>query len=120
MFDRLFFSSILPEHVRSSVAAHSGSVPVLELHLLDRTVLDLCHIVRLADSWIAVAYFCREDAPAERGIAFIPYATIARVELTMHDDAEREIGFETGVKPIETSSDASDAHLVVPTSGSTE
>jgi hypothetical protein len=120
VFDRLFFSSILPEHVRAAVAAHDGRVPVLEIHLGDRSVLDLCHIVRLADAWVAVAYFCREDARDEYGIAFVPYATIVRVTLTMRDEAERDIGFDTDVTPIQTPSGDGQAHIIVPAAEAAE
>jgi hypothetical protein len=99
VFDRQFFSSILPEHVRTTAAAHPGRVPVLEIHLVDRTILDLCHVVRLADGWVAVAYFCRADA---------------RVTLTMRDAGERRIGFDTTAEPIETPPSGQPAGIVVP------
>lgn len=118
MFDRQFFSVILPQHVRDALATHRGRVPVLELHLIDRTVLDLCHIVRLADGWVAVAYFCREDAWDDYDLAFIPYATIARVTLTLRDTDERAIGFRADQEPIETPSEAQPQ--IVPASAASE
>jgi hypothetical protein len=102
MFDRLFFSTILPEHVRTEVAANPGKVPVIELYLAGGAVLDLCHVVRLADTWVAVAHFCRDDDFDDADIAFLPYGTIARVELAMRDEKERQIGFSMTTPPLET------------------
>lgn len=104
MFDRLFFGTILPEHVRAEVAANPGKVPIIELYLTSGAVLDLCHVVRLADAWLAVAHFCHEDADDDTGVAFIPYGTILRVSLTMRDEDERQIGFSTSSPPLETAS----------------
>lgn len=119
MFDRQFFGTILPEHVRTAVASDPGRVPVIELHLGDRTVLDLCYIVRLADAWVAVAYFCEDDGYNGYDVAFIPYATIARVNLTMKPEEERKIGFRTDATPISTPHDTEPAGLVVPHAGGT-
>lgn len=102
MFDRLFFGTILPEHVRAEVAANPGKVPVIELYLVGGAVLDLCHVVRLADAWVAVAHFCREDVFDDTDIAFLPYGTITRVSLTLRDAKEREIGFSVTNPPLET------------------
>jgi hypothetical protein len=104
MFDRQFFGSVLQEHVRAEIAANPGKAPVVELHLMGGATLDLCHVVRLADAWVAVAYFCREDVFDDVDIAFLPYGTITRVTLTMRSKEERRIGFSTAQPPIETPS----------------
>lgn len=105
MFDRSFFSTILPEHVRSEVAGNPGKVPIIDIHLMNGTILDLCHVVRLADTWVAVAHFCRDDTFDDTDIAFLPYGTITRVSLTLRDQKEREIGFSMTPPPIEESTD---------------
>lgn len=105
MFDRQFFAQILPEHVRSLVRSHAGQTAVLELHLAGGTTLDLCHVVRVADTWVAVAHFCRGDREDNTDIAFIPYQTIARVTISMRDQAERRIGFDTELRPVTPSVD---------------
>ena len=102
MFDRQFFGTILPEHVRAEVAADPHKVPIIELYLVGGAVLDLCHVVRLADTWVAVAHFCRDDSFDDTDIAFLPYGTITRVSLTMRDRQEREIGFSMTNPPLET------------------
>ncbi|HYI13969.1 MAG TPA: hypothetical protein VEX37_01155 [Thermomicrobiales bacterium] len=115
MFDRLFFSTILPEHVRAEVAANPGKVPIIELYLTGGAVLDLCHVVRLADTWVAVAHFCREDVFDDADIAFLPYGTIMRVALTMRDKAEREIGFSMTKPPLDAPAGAPvPASLITP------
>ncbi len=106
MFDRQFFSLILPEHVRAEVAANPGKIPIIQLYLTSGVVLDLCHVVRLAEAWVAVAHFCREDDFDDADISFLPYGTIARVELAMHDENDRKIGFSTTTPPLEAPADA--------------
>ena len=102
MFDRQFFGTILPEHVRAEVLANPGKVPVIELHLAGGGVLDLCHIVRLSDAWLAVAHFCRDDDVDDTDVAFLPYLTIIRVSLGMRDKQERQIGFSMTSPPLES------------------
>ena len=102
MFDRLFFGTILPEHVRAEAASDPDKTPIIQLYLVGGAVLDLCHVVRLADTWVAVAHFCREDVFDDTDIAFLPYGTITRVSLTMRDKQEREIGFSMTNAPLET------------------
>lgn len=102
MFDRMFFSTILPEHVRTEVTANPGQVPIIQLYLMSGAVLDLCHVVRVADTWVAVAHFCREDDQDDTDIAFLPYGTIARVSLTLQDENERQIGFTMSSPPLDT------------------
>lgn len=106
MFDRQFFSTILPEHVRAEAAANPGKVPIIELYLTSGTVLDLCHVVRLAETWVAVAHFCRDDDFDDADISFLPYGTIVRVKLAMHDEKDRKIGFSTANPPLEIPADA--------------
>jgi hypothetical protein len=103
MFDRQFFSTILPEHVKAEAAANPGQVPVIHLYLAGGAVLDLCHVVRLADTWVAVAHFCHDDdLDEDADISFLPYGTIARVELAMRDQKDRQLGFSMANPPIET------------------
>jgi cell wall assembly regulator SMI1 len=99
MFDREFFGAILPEHVRRSLAAHDDKTAIVEVHLGDRTVLDLCHVVRLDDKWVALAHYCRDDPHDDVDIAFVPYATIVRVSLTLRSNAERDMGFQMHSEP---------------------
>ena len=40
MFDRQFFGTILPEHVRTTASAHPGKVPVIEASGAVRAMLD--------------------------------------------------------------------------------
>jgi hypothetical protein len=115
MFDRQFFSTILPEHVRAEAAANPGKIPIIQLYLTSGAVLDLCHVVRLADAWVAVAHFCREDDFDDADISFLPYGTIARVELAMHDENDRKIGFSTTTPPLELPADARVPASLAPT-----
>lgn len=117
MFDRQFFGAILPEHVRTMASAEPERAPVVQLALAGGLTLDLCHIVRLADGWVAVAHYCREGEWEEHEVAFIPYGTIARVTLAMRSREEREIGFRVDEQPIETPPQGAPAGILTPQHG---
>src|SRR6476661_4452175 len=99
VFDRAFFESLLPAQVQALDAQHPEQTPVLHMHLLDGTVLDIRQLISLADSWLSAAYFidaANDDAVA---VVFLPYSLIARLTVTLPQTAERQIGFNTTVRP---------------------
>ena len=96
MFDPGFYQTVLPDRVKQQCAMQSGHVPVVEFRLADGTALDVCHIVHLADKWLAVAYFRDASACQEMDLAFFGYEMVARVTLSMHDPRSRRLGFEIG------------------------
>lgn len=44
MFDQTFYATVLPDLVKAECAGQPGTVPVVELRLVDGTTLDVCHI----------------------------------------------------------------------------
>jgi hypothetical protein len=93
MFDAAFFQTVFPEHVSAECEAQPDRVPVVELYLADGTKLDLCHVVFLADSWLAVAYYRDGGRESELDTAFLPYGLIVRVTVALHPIARRKLGF---------------------------
>ncbi len=94
MFDGPFYLSVLPDAVKQQCQMQPGHVPVVELHLGDGTTLDLCHIVTLAPSWFAVAYF-RDPAEGEEvDQALLPYQFVQWITLSAHPPHVRRIGFD--------------------------
>ena len=93
-FDPGFFCEMLPGRVGALCPAPSNNTHVVYLHLTDGTTLDVCHVVKLAPLWIAVAAF--RDVPScdEMDIQFVPYSTIHRVAVTSRGTSERTIGFQ--------------------------
>jgi hypothetical protein len=102
MFDAAFFQKVFPEHVRAECQAQPDRVPVVELHLADGTKLDLCHVVFLADSWLAVAYYRGGHGETELDTAFLPYGVIARVTISLHPRSSRRVGFVVQTEQAQT------------------
>lgn len=67
----------------------------MEIHLADGDVLDLCHVMGVAPTWVALAISeleAREDAPRMR-TELVPYARIVQVTVRSSRIGEPGIGF---------------------------
>ncbi|MBI4200257.1 MAG: hypothetical protein HY535_07280 [Chloroflexi bacterium] len=98
-FDAGFFQQVLPERVALECEGHPESVPVVQVHLANGTVLDLCHIVHLADAWFAVQHFRDARTCADMDTVFLPYGLVAMVTVSLHHPASRRVGFSVQPKP---------------------
>ena len=96
MFEPAFYQNVLPDRVRQVCSERPSHVPVVEFRLADGTTLDVCHIVHLADKWLAVAYFRDSSAYQDMDIAFLGYEMVLRVMLSLHDPRARRLGFTLG------------------------
>lgn len=94
MLDATFFSTALRERVRAECERQPDQVPVVLLHLADGTAVDVCHILHLADGWLAVAYFRDSTACDEMDTAYIRYDLVTRVTLSLHQRKSRRLGFD--------------------------
>ncbi len=94
MFDGQFYQAVLSEAVRQQCQMSPGHVPVVELHLADGSTLDLCHIVSLAPTWFAVAYFRNPAEGDEVEQALLPYPLVQWITLSVHPPHLRPIGFD--------------------------
>jgi hypothetical protein len=93
VFDATFYKETLPERITRDCEGHPGDTPVVNLHLSNGTVLDLCHVVRLADMWLAVAHFRDSKTCADMDIAFVPYELVIMVTVSMYRPEVRAMGF---------------------------
>ncbi len=93
LFDRAFFQAALPAHVAAIRSSHPDQTPVVQIHLADGTVLDVCHIIGLSDGWVGVAYFREPASCDEVDVAFLLYGTISRVTIALPHRSARAIGF---------------------------
>ena len=93
MFGPEFYRTVLPDRIRQECAARPGQVPVVQLKLGDGAALDVCHIIHLADRWLAVAYFRDTERCEEMDIAFLAYEFVTRVTFSLHDPRARRLGF---------------------------
>jgi hypothetical protein len=120
-FDPNFFCTILPGRVGALCPGVSKHVPVVLVHLVDGSVLDVCHIAQLSPRWVAMAAFRNAPSCEEMDLHFVPYSTILRVTLSARSVSERQIGFQidhaaSAIKHLETAGGAQ----VDPDQGSTQ
>jgi hypothetical protein len=94
LFDGPFYQQVLPDAVRQQCQDQSGHVPVVQLHLGDGATLDLCHVVSLAPTWFAVAYFRDPAVGEEVEQALLPYPMVEWITLSFHPPHVRRIGFD--------------------------
>lgn len=94
MFDANFYRSVLPWWIKTQCEGKPEGIPVVELRLADGAVLDLCHVVNLAEQWMAVSHFRNVTNCEEMDMAFVRLETVMRIDLSMHDPKSRRIGFD--------------------------
>lgn len=99
MFDADFYRTFLPGWVLKECREHPGDLPVVKLYLANGTVLDLCHIVSLADSWFSVQYFREAETCTDMDIAFLPYELVTFATVSLHHPSSRRMGFNITAKP---------------------
>lgn len=92
-FDAAFFRGVLPGLVKRECAGRPSAVPVVNLHLADGRVLDLCHISHLDAAWFAANHFRDVEACDDMDIALVPYGLVTSVTLSLHAPASRKLGF---------------------------
>jgi len=95
-FDPAFFVSVLGDRVRAACDGHPEAVPVVELHLMDGTTLDLCHIPGIEARWVAAEVYRDRETCDEMDLMFVPYGLITRITVSMWHRNQRPIGFNLG------------------------
>lgn len=93
MFRADFYRAVLPDRVERECAARTSHVPVVGFHLADGVTLDVCHIVHLADTWLAVATYRDSATCEEMDFAFMSYESVVRITLSLQDPKARRLGF---------------------------
>lgn len=75
--------------------------PVVQIHLGDGEALDLCYIVGVTPSWVALAVLDgdEDDNPRRVRTEFVPFEAIARVTLRGARPESPQFGFEHGHVP---------------------
>lgn len=110
-FGPLYFLTQLRAFVRDCCPAPEDGLPFVELHLVDGTTLDLCHVVGVAPQWVALAVNDEELADGVRRMRteFVPYATILRVTIRPARVESPGIGFFQEGRPQVLGSSAQDS-----------
>lgn len=98
-FNADFFRKVLPEGAATACEGVADSVPVVNVHLANGRVLDLCHIARIAEAWIAVYYYRNASRSYEMDLAFVPYPLVVLVTVSARQATERKMGFTLSGAP---------------------
>jgi hypothetical protein len=93
VFDADFYQAAFPQLLQQECQRQSGMVPVVELRLADGTTLDICHVLRFDERWIAVSFFRDLETCEDMDIAILPFELVVRVTISFHDPKSRRIGF---------------------------
>lgn len=93
VFGPEFYASVLTDRVVSECHGDLSKVPVVNLHLANGRVLDLCHITYLSDRWIGLQFFRDSGTCADMDLAFLPYELVTMVTVSIHHPQERRLGF---------------------------
>lgn len=93
MFDAAFYTTVFPQLVQKECRRQADKVPVVEFRLGDGSGLDVCHILQLADRWLAVAFFRDPETCEDMDIAFLPYELVVRITVSLHNPQSRRLGF---------------------------
>jgi hypothetical protein len=94
VFDAHFYQTVLLDRVSAECQAHPEQIPAVLLSLADGAQLDLCHIARLADTWLAVACFRDRATCDDMDQIFLPYRVVVRVTLSLHHPQTHRLGFD--------------------------
>jgi hypothetical protein len=94
-FGPVFFLGQLGAFVRERCPEPGEGLPVVEIHVTDGEVLDLCHVMGVAPAWVALAVNdleAREDEPRMR-TELVPYGRIVQVTVRSSRAGKPEMGF---------------------------
>ena len=94
-FGPAFFLGQLGAFVREKCPEPGEGLPVVEIHVADGDVLDLCHVMGVAPTWVALAVNeleAPEGAPPMR-TELVPYGRIVQVTVRSSRVGRPELGF---------------------------
>jgi hypothetical protein len=101
-FGPLFFMQQLRGLVRDRCPIPAEGIPSVQIHLLDGDVLEICHIIGVSPSWIALAVHEEErpESSAPLRTEMVPFHLISRVTIQAdrHGGAH-PIGFNADLEP---------------------
>lgn len=102
-FGPVFFLGQLGAFVRERCPEPGEGLPVVEIHVADGEVLDLCHVMGVAPAWVALAVNdleARENEPRMR-TELVPYARIVQVTVRSSRAEKPDMGFnDRGANPL--------------------
>ena len=89
-FNRTFFNVTLGDVLERIGKTREHK---LTLYLTDGATLDVCNIDELADTYLAVRAYGKDEEGCEVSVQLVPYALIYRIELTPKSEQNNRVGF---------------------------
>ena len=93
-FGASFFVNQLRRFVRDRCPEPSEHLPIVELHLADGEVLDVCHVIGLSPWWVALAARERSEPGAAMRTEVVPYDVILRITIRPSRANGKQFGFD--------------------------
>ncbi len=100
-FGLVFFLRQLGGFVRDRCPDPGDELPVVEIHLVDGSLLDLCHVMGVAPTWVALVVneFDPGDERARMRTEFVPYGRIVQVTVRARRNSAPRVGFTLDHSP---------------------
>lgn len=96
-FNRTFFNVTLGDVLERQGKTREQK---LTLFLTDGTTLDVCNIDELADSYVALRAYAKNEEGCELSVQLVPYGLIYRIEMTPRDpEHHNRVGFHWAPTP---------------------
>ena len=96
-----FFLESLRSFVRDRCPDPAEALPLVEVHLADGSLFNLCHVIAVTSSWLALAV--RDDrgheGDMEMHTELVPYGLICRVTIRGHAPNSTSVGFNIAHEP---------------------
>jgi len=101
-FNRTFFNVTLGDLIETG---RKEGEKKLTLFLADGTTFDVCNIEALADTYLIVQTYRRNDDACDLSVNLIPYGLIYRIEIAPRDEQDgTRVGFHWKPQPKSRSS----------------
>src|SRR3990172_9517764 len=100
-FGPAFFLDQLRAFVRDRCPNPREGLPAVQLHLADGGALDVCHVLAVSPTWVALAITEVERAvsAAPMRTEFVPFGMISRVTVRSGARGEHHAGFNLDYRP---------------------
>jgi hypothetical protein len=101
-FGPTFFLTHLAAFVRDCCPTDAEELPCVHVHLAGGEVLELCHVIALAQRWVALAVFEDDASEGSRPMRteIVPYELLVQITLRACRAHGAHIGFHQGSPPL--------------------
>lgn len=92
-FGPSFFLGHLARFVRDHCPDPKENLPVVQLHLADGEIVDVCHVIGVSPRWVVLAVHDAASHPATMAIEVVPFERIQGVSIRTRRAKGASVGF---------------------------